>query len=372
MSFISEIKRHPAFDELPPRFKRWLALRFLFGKKPERIGDKYFLSMHTPLFPSEAFDRFLWAQVRISRKERVLEIASMEVTRRCDMDCRHCAFLHSGMELSASQISALLEQIKALRPYSYIITGGDPLKRGDLERIIRAIKGQGAINVFTPGNLLSYQRARSLRDAGLTGIFIGMDSPYEDRNDGIKGRDGAFRGALRGIENARKAGLFVGMSSVIMPDSSKKEIKDLIELGMELEVHEIDLFEPISVSKGLHGSPLLEKELFKVQKKARKKWPVIISGPYMDSPDFMGCTAGFNRIHIDYRGNLMLCPVMPYVVGSALQTPIKELWQRAYHMPGSVCLAKECIAKGIEGKECENMDDKALPKYYEMLMGNEK
>ncbi len=368
MSFISEIKRHPAFGELPPRFKRWLALRFLFGKKPERVGDRYFLSMHLPLFPSEAFDRSLWAQVKISKGEKVLEIASIEVTRRCDMDCRHCAFPHSGMELSASQISAMLEQIKSLGPYSYIITGGDPLKRDDLERMIHVIKREGAINIFTPGHLLTFQKAKRLKNAGATGVFVGMDSPYEDRNDEIKGRKGAFRDALRGIENAKKAGLFVGISSVIMPDSSKKEIKDLINLGMYLGVHEIDLFEPISVSKGLYGSPSLKKELFRVQKKARKKWPVIISGPYMDSPDFMGCTAGFNRIHIDYKGNLMPCPVMPYVVGSALQTPIKELWQRAYRMPGSVCLAKRCIEKGIEGKECLKMDDKSLPKYYEMLM----
>ncbi len=369
MSFISEIKRHPAYQELPPRFRRWLALRFLFGKKPKKVGDSYFLSMHTPLFPSEAFDRFLWAQVDISRGKRPMEIASMEVTRRCDMECRHCAFPRAGMELSASQINRILAQVKDFRPYSYIITGGDPLKRDDLESIIGTVKGEGAINLFTPGHLLSHSRAISLKKSGLTGVFIGIDSPYEERNDGIKGRKGAYSSALKAIEAAKKAGLFVGISSVIMPDSSGKEIRDLIALGTGLGVDEIDLFDPISREKGLYGSPL-EKELFRVQKRARKKWPVIISGPYMDSPEFMGCTAGFNRIHIDYRGNVMPCAVLPYVVGSALDTPIKDLWERMARMPGSKCIAKECIRR--KERSCMELDDRRPPKYYGMLTGEQK
>ena len=369
MSFISEIKEHPAFRELPKPFKRWLALRFLFGKKPEKMGDKYFLSMHLPLFPSEAFDRFLWDQVKISRGERVLEIASVEVTRRCGMDCMHCAFPRSGLELSASQLRKILEEIRTLGPYSYIITGGDPLKRDDLESIVAPIKGEGAINIFTPGYGLTVQRAEKLRKAGITGIFIGIDSPYEDRNDEIKGRNGAFKKAIQSVENSLKAGLLTGISAVIMPDSDKKEIKGIIDLGMSLGVHEIDFFEPISQQKGLHGSGALIKELFRVQKRAKKKWPVIISGPYMDSPEFMGCTAGFNRIHVDYRGNITPCSVMPYVVGSALESPVKELWGKTYRMPGSKCLAKECISKGIEGKECVRMDDKGVPRYYGKLMG---
>ncbi len=368
MSFISEVKRHPAFGELPPSFKKWLAFRFMFGKKPEKVGDHYFLSMHLPLFPSRAFDRFLWSQVEISKGNKALEIAGIEVTRRCDMVCRHCAFPKASMELSASQINAILGQVKELRPYSYIITGGDPLKRDDLERILSELKGEGAVNISTPGHLLTYGRAVSLKKAGATGVFIGIDSPYEERNDGIKGRKGAFKSALKAIEAAKKAGLFVGISSVMMPDSTKKELHDLIKLGTEIGVHEMDLFEAISQSKGMSGAQSLENELFRIQKKAKRKWPVIISGPYMDSPEFMGCTAGFNRIHIDYKGNAMACSVMPYSVGSALDTPIKELWERMYRMPGSVCMAKECVRKKLEGETCLRTDDGKTPLYYAKLL----
>jgi len=372
MSFISEIKRHPAFGELPPSFRRWLGMRFLFGKKPEKTGNGYFLSMHLPLFPSEAFDRFLWAQVDISKGKKVLEIASIEVTRRCAYDCRHCAFPKAGMELSASQIGKILEQIKELRPYSYIITGGDPLERDDLEAIISHIKGEGAVNISTPGKLLTYERALSLKNAGATGVFIGIDSPYEDRNDSIKGVKGAYRKALEAVENGKKAGLFVGISSVMMPDSTRKELMDLIALGTKLGVHEIDLFEAISPSKGLYGAQSLEKDLFRVQKKARRKWPVIISGPYMDSPEFMGCTAGFNRIHMDYRGKIMACSVMPYSVGSALEEPVKDLWERMYSPPTSVCLAKECIRKKISGSACISQKEGGMPAYYSRLTGERK
>ncbi|GEM_PF-1411382 len=372
MSFISEVKKHPAFEQIPPSFKKWLALRFLFGKKPEKVGDRYFLSMHLPLFPSKAFDRFLWAQVEISKGNKVLEIASIEVTRRCDMNCGHCAFPKASMELSASQINAILVQVKELLPYSYIITGGDPLKRDDIKAILSTIKGEGAVNIFTPGQLLTYGRAVSLKKAGATGIFIGIDSPYEERNDEIKGRKGAFKSALKAIEAAKKAGLFVGISSVMMPDSTKKELHDLIKLGMETGVREIDLFEAISQSKGLYGTPSLQRALFKVQKKAKKKWPMIISGPYMDSPEFMGCTAGFNRIHIDYKGNAMACSVMPYVVGSALDTPVKELWEKMYRMPGSVCMAKECVKKRLDGDACLRTDDGKSPFYYAKLTEERK
>ncbi len=80
-----------------------------------------------------------------------------------------------------------------------------------------------------------------------------------------------------------------------------------------------------------------------IHKFANKKenYPRVIAGPYMDSQEFMGCTAGFNRLHVDAEGNVYPCDVLPFSYGNIKKECIKDIWERMhadFSRPRSSCL----------------------------------
>jgi cyclic pyranopterin phosphate synthase len=112
------------------------------------------------------------------------------------------------------------------------LTGGEPLIRHDLERLvamIAAIPGIDDISLSTNGLLLADQ-AQRLRDAGLTRVNVSLDTLREDRFVAIARRPGLDR-VLAGIDAAFAAGLGpVKLNCVVMRGQNDDEIGAFAEL----------------------------------------------------------------------------------------------------------------------------------------------
>jgi cyclic pyranopterin phosphate synthase len=90
------------------------------------------------------------------------------------------------------------------------ITGGEPLLRRDVERLIEMIArldGLRDLSLTTNGSLLA-RKAHALRDAGLQRVTVSLDSLDDDVFKGMNDLDFSVERVLEGIEAARAAGLF--------------------------------------------------------------------------------------------------------------------------------------------------------------------
>jgi cyclic pyranopterin phosphate synthase len=113
------------------------------------------------------------------------------------------------------------------------LTGGEPLVRRDLDRLIRRLAnldGLRDLSLTTNGALLSEQAER-LYEAGLRRINVSIDSLKPDRFQALTKR-GNLDEVLNGIFAAKKAGISpIKVNAVIIRGTNDDEILDLVEFA---------------------------------------------------------------------------------------------------------------------------------------------
>lgn len=140
-------------------------------------------------------------------------------TRRCNLRCVHCYsesrdVRHPG-EMTTDEGFALLEDLAEFGCPAVLLSGGEPLMRGDLlELIARAGRLGLRVVLSTNGTLIQQDLADRLRRAGIGYVGVSLDGMRE-ANDSLRGVKGAFDLALGGIRNCIRAGLKVGLRFTI-------------------------------------------------------------------------------------------------------------------------------------------------------------
>lgn len=170
---------------------------------------------------------------RIVRKMRI------SVTDRCNFRCQYCMpaenipWLPRQEILTFEEIERLTRIAVELGVEKIRLTGGEPLARADLDRLIRMLKtipGIKQLSMTTNGYHLP-QKARLLREAGLDSVNISLDSLKPERFFELTRRD-YFDRVMEGIEAAAKVGYDpLKINCVVMRDINDDEIADFLRWG---------------------------------------------------------------------------------------------------------------------------------------------
>src|SRR5262245_9364149 len=121
-------------------------------------------------------------------------IVFYETTRACDLRCSHCRAdaqrqCHPD-ELTTSQARTLIEQLtKFPRPPLLVLTGGDPLKRGDVFDLVDHARRQGLAVAMTPSAtpLVTQESLVRLKQSGLHRLAVSLDGADAETHDGFRG-----------------------------------------------------------------------------------------------------------------------------------------------------------------------------------------
>jgi cyclic pyranopterin phosphate synthase len=143
---------------------------------------------------------------------RVHNNLRISVTDRCNLRCTYCmpedvVFMDRAELLSFEEITRFVEVAAPLGIDKVRLTGGEPLMRRDLPRLVRMlgrIDGIRDVGMTTNGLLLADQ-AQAFFDAGLRRINVSLDTLDPDRFRQVARRDGLEK-VLDGIRAARRAG----------------------------------------------------------------------------------------------------------------------------------------------------------------------
>ena len=141
------------------------------------------------------------------------------ITRACNLNCIHCYAKAVDRapegELTNEEGRLLIDDLADFGVPVILFSGGEPLVRPDLVDLARyAVKKGIRAVISTNGTLISGDKAKELRDIGLSYVGVSLDG-MEEVNDHFRGRKGAFRDAMNGIENCQKEGLKVGLRFTI-------------------------------------------------------------------------------------------------------------------------------------------------------------
>jgi cyclic pyranopterin phosphate synthase len=143
---------------------------------------------------------------------RVHNNLRISVTDRCNLRCTYCmpedvVFMDKHALLSFEEITRFVAIVAPLGIDKIRLTGGEPLLRRDLPRLVAMISnvpGIKDVGLTTNGILLAHL-AQPLFDAGLRRINISLDALDPERFRQLARRDGLDK-VLEGIHAAKKAG----------------------------------------------------------------------------------------------------------------------------------------------------------------------
>jgi radical SAM protein with 4Fe4S-binding SPASM domain len=134
-------------------------------------------------------------------------VIAWNLTRRCNLACAHCYIAaghwhDAGNELSLAEVRRIADEILAVNPAPvFILSGGEPLLRTDLEAIAEHAARRGAtVVVGTNGTRLTSERIQSLKQAGVTGVAVSVDSLNERYHDRFRHGDGALQQTMSAVE----------------------------------------------------------------------------------------------------------------------------------------------------------------------------
>jgi GTP 3',8-cyclase len=150
----------------------------------------------------------------LNRPIRDLRIS---VTDRCNFRCVYCMpkevfgkdyqFLEHGQLLTFEEIYRVAEVFKDLGIEKIRLTGGEPLVRRNVEKLIELLaKLDLDLTLTTNGSLLK-KKAQALRDAGLQRVTVSLDSLDDSVFRAMNDVDFPVRRVLEGIDAAAAAGL---------------------------------------------------------------------------------------------------------------------------------------------------------------------
>ncbi len=171
---------------------------------------------------------------RLGRPLRDLRIS---VTDRCNFRCVYCMpkevfgseyrFLDRKELLTFEELERVARVFVALGVEKLRLTGGEPLVRKDVERLIALLAPLGVELTLTTNASLLAGKAQTLADAGLDRVTVSLDSLDDETFQAMNDVDFPVARVLEGIEAAAAAGMPVKVNAVVKRGLNEHSILDL-------------------------------------------------------------------------------------------------------------------------------------------------
>lgn len=313
---------------------------------------------------------------------RNIDYIRISITDRCNLRCVYC-MPEEGITLTEHEKLLTYEEIIRLcKNFAKVgiskvkITGGEPLVRKDLHKLIKSIKDiEGIDNVtLTTNGILLEDQIDSLVKAGLDAVNISIDTLDPKKFKKIT-RIGDLNKVLRAIDKCLTyENLKVKLNCVPIKGESEEEILSLVNLAKDknLSVRFIELM-PIGLGRNMKGysddeiKEIIERNIGKLTEYHGK----LGNGPstYYSLENFKG-KIGFisavnhkfcdscNRVRLTSEGFLKKC--LQYESGSDLKLLLREgksdeeiiqvIKDTIYHKPESHKFRNEAKEDHIEIK----------------------
>ncbi|MBM3813352.1 MAG: TIGR04053 family radical SAM/SPASM domain-containing protein [Acidimicrobiia bacterium] len=190
-----------------------------------------------------------------------------EVTQACALACTHCRAeampMPHPMELNFEEGKRLLSQIQEFgEPMpQLILTGGDPLARGDLYQLIEEARRLGIGVSITPAATpaLTKQVLEKLLAYGVEGLGLSLDGSTAEKHDSIRGIAGTFDRTVAAMGWARDLKMPLQVNTLVTSQTAA-DAPAIYELLKPFDVARWSLFFLISVGRGKTLLPLAPAE----------------------------------------------------------------------------------------------------------------
>jgi len=276
-------------------------------------------------------------------------LVSWNTTNQCNMFCDHC-YREAGArledELTTRQGETLIGQIKEAGFRVLILSGGEPMMRPDIYDLSAYATRIGLRVVMgTNGTLITPEAARRLKESGLMACAVSLDSIHPEQNDSFRKLPNAYKLALQGIDNLKKAGIPFQINTTVM-DWNVDQLEALTDLAVELGAAAHHFFFLVPTGRAVD----IEQEALRVRDYERtigmlmeKQKKIDIEIKPTCAPQFIriaerkgiklrftrGCLAGISYCIISPRGDVQPCAYLNIPLGNVKERSFADIWQNS-------------------------------------------
>ena len=316
------------------------------------------------------------AEYGISTPQRLIApfMVVWDFTKQCNLKCKHCYANATPYpapdELSLKERYEVIDQLDEAGVAAISFSGGEPLINKDFWKIAEYASSKGFyLSVATNGTLITKENAKRLKNVGIRYAEISVDGPNAEIHDNFRGVKGAFDATIKGIKNARDAGISIGIATTATHHNIDL-IPDIVKLARELKVDRLIVFNFIPTGRGTEivRDDLTPKERENLMSYLYEEWqkgdmqifstcpayarvslmameknkgdkvspthfaeielPAEFGGAAKALTEFIGgCGAGRIYCSIEHNGDIQPCVFIPITVGNVIKDGFSNVWK---------------------------------------------
>ena len=250
-------------------------------------------------------------------------IVAWEITRRCELKCRHCrgAARDCGYtgEFTTEECFKTIDALAAFSKPMIILTGGEPLMRDDIFDVAHYATEQGCrVVLATCGHLLTADVAAKLKAAGVMAISLSLDAATAEAHDEFRGIPGAYEKTIAAVDHLKAAGIPFQINTTVSKLNAD-DLPQILEQAIDLGAATMDFFFLVPTGR---GSEISELALEPEARDQALEWiaaqtataPIRVKTTcapqyrqFVSDPSFRGCMGGRGFVFISHIGVLQTC-----------------------------------------------------------------
>lgn len=248
-----------------------------------------------------------------------------DITNKCNLRCRHCVVNggDSTVELDTANCLRLIDELVAFGVKQIIFSGGEPLLRKDLLKLVsRAAEKELIIQIATNASLITPNKAKKLAALGVN-AQVSLDGASSEVHDAFRQVPGAWEKTIKGIRQLTAAKIPI-MIAATVNRLNLTEIPKLYELAAQLGAHTFRILPFVPYGRGkkaidLEVSPQEMAEITEYLFIQRQKGGLNIAqmefectffpppGIYPQKGTHIGCDGGIAYCTINTAGDVLPC-----------------------------------------------------------------
>ena len=296
-------------------------------------------------------DQFsLWEK---TKAKRIPFSFSLELTARCNNNCRHCCINLPAddseareQELSLEELKEITDQAVAMGAVWCLITGGEPLLRKDFSSLYLYMKKKGLLlSVFTNAALITGEHIRLFQKYPPRDIEVTVYGVTRETYERVTRTRGSYAAFMNGLSLLLLNGIKVRLKAMVlrsnnheMPEIARfcrEKTKDFFRLDPFLHLRydrsakrneeiRAERLSPEEIAAVERADP----ERLEALRKSCRTWTDSDSFP-LDCNQLFHCGAGNGSFSVSYSGLFRLCPSLwhPDCVYDLKRGNLQEAWQ---------------------------------------------
>lgn len=281
--------------------------------------------------------------------ERVPQQVSIEVTRRCPLECLHCYnnlpmgdMEAKGRELSKEEHFRMLDELVEMGCFWILYTGGEIFARKDFLEIYTYAKKKGfLITLFTNGTLINEAIADYLVEWPPFSIEITLYGRTRETYEALTAIPGSYERCLRGVRLLKERGLPLKLKTVAT-SINKHEVTAMRrfaedELGVEFKM-DGQINPRIDCSQSPLAVRLTPEEVVALDMSTPKgvsEYRKLAKGDAANPPSLSlidtvySCGGGMNSFAINAYGEIGICVISQQETFSVREVGVSAVWEGA-------------------------------------------